>query len=1753
MTHSIFRKLSYLLISFSVVTSSGATTISDDTEIYFSEGAGAANVDQTILPNVLFILDTSGSMTSSVPEAGGDSRITVLKDAMRSIITDAEDMNLGLMRFTSGEGGPVLFPISYIDDDVGNVVSEQSVANELSYTTSINDGLNDGEENDDGAGDDGEMSLSDTVIEVSQTGVGTAIVGNTAYISERVDGGNRDAEEDLNDGSMSRGSNDLDARTSGSTELVGVVFRDIDIPDNSIIEHAYLDFRIRDYKSSLTNIRIEGFDEDNPSDFSNTDYDISSRDKTTASEDWNGVPAVGYNTQVTSVDIKDIVQEIVSRNCANAPAATPDGTNCTYANDRMGFILTTTTGERSFRSRNDSSNRAPRLRVEYTVGSVVATAGDEQIVGLRFDDIKIPQGATVTNASLVFTPTDGNDTNTTWDIRAENDATGNSDDFSIAAHNFSTRTQTGVAQWNVPDWTVDVPVETQDGDFGGTKLKDIVQTAVNNANWCGGNSMSFFITNPGMTAAELREFYSYENNSALAVKFNYSYTSGTGSCYAASESAQASLLADDAEQNGVTVTTNGTDLSIGTDTVGVRFQGIDVPVDATISQAFLQFYAKNTDSSAASFTIKGELPADGDSNIFTSTDNDITSRTYTTGVTWAADPWDTTGEIYSTVDISSIVAQMVASGNNWASGNDMGFVIEPGTGTRTAESYDSNAAFGPRLRIVYQDTAPTAFKTVRERLIEVIDDLPASGLTPVTETLYEAARYWRGENVDYGRFRQNSSSTRISHPGSYCTESGGVVTCSGADVNDTSTNPDTDQYGVYTGFGCDPSNNLNDYDCRTRFIKGNPQYVSPFSSELTCQNNYQVLLTDGSANSANSTIHGKIKTMIGSSSCLDNNSTFKSASDSNLTYNDSEDCAISLSKFLREEDQSTATVGTNLASDQTVKSYTIGFNLGSSSGALANKQFLTDIATVGDGEYFDATTAGSLVDVFNTILTDVKSDPTSFAAPSIAVNTFNRLFSRDEIYFGLFTPNLETRWEGNMKKYTICTDSDPDDVPSSGDECTLGVILDSSGVEAVVSDPAAIDNGEFTTSAISLWTNAADSPDGRIIDAGGAGGEITDYTDRIIYTDINNSGTAGNGTLLSATGFKITDSNWTGTDTTMTKVRESVCTSVDTPPDAACIALMNWTLGKDEEDEDEDGDTTDVRWWFSDVLHSSPKVVTYGFDSVTNKFIDKVLVASNVGGLHLVNGDSGIEEWSFMPNSLLTKQASLKLNATANHTYGLDSTPIIHIEDVDKDGTIETADGDEVQVFVSQRRGGTSVFALDISANVTSASDTSTVIPKFLWRIDAVDNSGGALDSAEGNFSRLGQTWSEPVVATIKTTSGAKEVLMFAGGYDDTLDDLDAGNNKKFGLEGGTPNQGNAIYIVDKDTGKLIFWISHASDIGNGIGTGSGADIEIVGMNYAIPSNLTVLDTNGDGFDNRIYVGDTAGKIWRVDLGADIDPSLTSGTAINSTGGPQGSTVVGHFADLSTAGVVAEERRIFYRPAVVQVKDTTNSSASGGEYDYVVVTTGNRANPLATETADRLYALRDSQTGAIADTDNNNIADDYPLTIDGSTNSSTPIDNNDLVGITLGTGLTGTPTEQDAEGWYLDFDTTGVAIDGSVGNTDGEKGLSAPRVLFGTILFSTYVPEDTSALVTGSAACEAQVGDGRAFNIGILSGQPTLDWDGDPNTNSANDAVITLGAGGIPPEVVTVYTQEGATLLLGKEKPPGSFDNSPIRTYWYQE
>ena len=100
-------------ILYTVMT--GQSALADDTEVLIGPGGVAWSV-----PNVLFIMDTSGSMAGNV--AGGTatatdpSRLSIVQGVFSNLMNDNSGFNVGLMRFNSGgTGGYIVSPMQKLN------------------------------------------------------------------------------------------------------------------------------------------------------------------------------------------------------------------------------------------------------------------------------------------------------------------------------------------------------------------------------------------------------------------------------------------------------------------------------------------------------------------------------------------------------------------------------------------------------------------------------------------------------------------------------------------------------------------------------------------------------------------------------------------------------------------------------------------------------------------------------------------------------------------------------------------------------------------------------------------------------------------------------------------------------------------------------------------------------------------------------------------------------------------------------------------------------------------------------------------------------------------------------------------------------------------------------------------------------------------------------------------------------------------------------------------------------------------------------------------------------------------------------------------------------------------------------------------------------------------------------------------------------------------------------------------------------
>ncbi|MFH2048881.1 MAG: carboxypeptidase-like regulatory domain-containing protein [bacterium] len=148
----------------------------------------------------------------------------------------------------------------------------------------------------------------------------------------------------------------------------------------------------------------------------------------------------------------------------------------------------------------------------------------------------------------------------------------------------------------------------------------------------------------------------------------------------------------------------------GNQTVGLRFVNVDIPKNATITNAYLEFSAYGSDSGTTNLKIT--VQAADDPPTFSTSSNNISSRIGTNPieVNWnSVESW-TDGTSYKSPEIKFLVQSLV-NRSGWIEGNAMVFIIT-GTGKRASRSIDSISSKAPLLHVEYQtggsDTDPTS-------------------------------------------------------------------------------------------------------------------------------------------------------------------------------------------------------------------------------------------------------------------------------------------------------------------------------------------------------------------------------------------------------------------------------------------------------------------------------------------------------------------------------------------------------------------------------------------------------------------------------------------------------------------------------------------------------------------------------------------------------------------------------------------------------------------------------------------------------------------------------------------------------------------------------------------------------------------------------------------------------------------------------------------------------------------------------------
>jgi type IV pilus assembly protein PilY1 len=163
-----------------------------------------------------------------------------------------------------------------------------------------------------------------------------------------------------------------------------------------------------------------------------------------------------------------------------------------------------------------------------------------------------------------------------------------------------------------------------------------------------------------------------------------------------------------------------------------------------------------------------------------------------------------------------------------------------------------------------------------------------------------------------------------------------------------------------------------------------------------------------------------------------------------------------------------------------------------------------------------------------------------------------------------------------------------------------------------------------------------------------------------------------------------------------------------------------------------------------------------------------------------------------------------------------------------------------------------------------------------------------------------------PRVAQIK--GSADPVLIMGGGFDAAAEDASPA---------AATTLGRGVYVINMRTGARLGWLA---------------------TDYSVPSDASIVDSDGDGFVDRVYVVDARAQLYRID----IEDAAGAARAASAW-------VITKIAALNdgTDGT----RKVFFAPDLVLTRN----------YTAILFGTGDREKPLTGTTNDRFFLIKDTR------------------------------------------------------------------------------------------------------------------------------------------------------------------------------------------------
>jgi type IV pilus assembly protein PilY1 len=436
-----------------------------------------------------------------------------------------------------------------------------------------------------------------------------------------------------------------------------------------------------------------------------------------------------------------------------------------------------------------------------------------------------------------------------------------------------------------------------------------------------------------------------------------------------------------------------------------------------------------------------------------------------------------------------------------------------------------------------------------------------------------------------------------------------------------------------------------------------------------------------------------------------------------------------------------------------------------------------------------------------------------------------------------------------------------------------------------------------------------------------------------------------------------------------------------------------------------------------------------------------IFAASSGGELQAIDSDSGRVLWSFVaPEALAATAPSDRMTDLAVLRF-----------DANGDGIIDAAGGDRVWLYFGLKRAGAYYYALDVSRRT----------PRVLWTAGA--------STLEG----LADAWSTPTVTRVRvagaTQNGEHFVIVVGGGFSPD-----------------SSGAGNRLFMLDAASGRPL-WSA---------GPDSGSDLALAHMTHGIAARVATLDTDGDGFADRLYTADVGGRVWRFDIwnGRARNQLVTGGVfaslgAADSLAVPAAAptpapaptpTPTPTSMPVPTPGPVPtspDARRFFTAPDVALMQPRGQTT-----WYNLAIGSGDGDDIRATSVRNRFYSLRDR--------------DPFAKRSQADYDAASPVLDADLTPITAGTS--GMP--EGSPGWKLDLGSR-------------EQVLAEPVTANGVVMFTTHEPGAS----LDSSVC-ASNDTNRVYALRVESAAAAIDLNGDLEVTDADRSAV-LEQNGVAPGV----------------------------------